>query len=208
MKDQTLTLCVSGVLWNRSLIMMDTETKSLWSHLLGECVHGKLKGTVLDTIPCEMLTWAAWKKQYPKTTVLNLSRTHKEFTKDIYKTPANFVLGWVVDDQAYSCSMEVLQKQPVRNLTAGKAALVLTFDANSTAARLYSRRVDGQELTLAADKPGFMRDKETDTTWDVTGLAVEGKLKGKRLEAQVGIMSFSRAWKTFHPNGKVISNTN
>ena len=43
-KDRKLTLCVSGKLWNRSLIMMDKETDSLWSHLLGEAMAGPLEG--------------------------------------------------------------------------------------------------------------------------------------------------------------------
>ncbi len=152
-----------------------------------------------------MVTWAAWKKQHPKTTVVNLSRTHKEFTKDFYKNPADFVLGWVVGGEAFSCSFAVLQKKPVLSVTEAKSALVVTFDPNSTAARLFSRRMDGEDLTFVADKPGFMRDKETGTLWDLTGLAVEGKLNGKRLEAQVGIVSFTQAWKTFHPDSKVIS---
>jgi hypothetical protein len=44
---QKLTFCVSGQLWNRSLVMMDLETKSLWSHLLGRGMQGKHKDTLV-----------------------------------------------------------------------------------------------------------------------------------------------------------------
>ena len=55
-KDQEVTLTVSGKLWNRSLVMQDTETKSLWSHILGEAMDGELKGVVLKSLPSDMVT--------------------------------------------------------------------------------------------------------------------------------------------------------
>ena len=41
-EEQTLTFAVSGMLWKRSLVMVDSETKTLWSHLLGKAMRGKL----------------------------------------------------------------------------------------------------------------------------------------------------------------------
>jgi len=38
--DRTLTFIVSGKLWRDSLIMMDRETRTLWSHVAGEAIHG------------------------------------------------------------------------------------------------------------------------------------------------------------------------
>ncbi len=66
---ETLTLAVSGKLWNRSLVMVDTETESLWSHLLGKAMEGELKGTVLETLPATMVSWQSWKADHPATTV-------------------------------------------------------------------------------------------------------------------------------------------
>ena len=45
-----LTFQVSGKLWNRSLVMRDLETGSLWSHILGECMEGELMGKKLELI--------------------------------------------------------------------------------------------------------------------------------------------------------------
>jgi hypothetical protein len=63
--EKLLTLCVSGQLWNRSLVMLDIETRSLWSHILGEAMAGELKGQLLKPIPSDMVTWAAWKRDHP-----------------------------------------------------------------------------------------------------------------------------------------------
>ena len=46
--DQVLTLQVSGKLWNRSLVIRDIETESLWSHILGKCMDGDLKDATFD----------------------------------------------------------------------------------------------------------------------------------------------------------------
>ena len=69
------------MLWNRSLIMQDLETKSLWSHLLGQAMSGQIKGAQLQQLPGDMVTWEAWRREHPDTTVLNMSRTHRAYTK-------------------------------------------------------------------------------------------------------------------------------
>ena len=50
-KGKTLTLSVSGMLWNRSLVILDAETKSLWSHILGRAMQGPLEGETLEALP-------------------------------------------------------------------------------------------------------------------------------------------------------------
>jgi hypothetical protein len=55
-------------------------------------------------------------------------------------------------------------------------------------------------------KKGHVRDDQTGSIWNrATGIAVEGPLTGKRLEPHVGIMSYSRAWLTFHPESKEVT---
>ena len=49
--ERIVTLAVSGKLWNHSLVMVDQETGSLWSHLLGRAMSGPMKGTNLKTLP-------------------------------------------------------------------------------------------------------------------------------------------------------------
>ena len=73
--------------------MMDVETGSLWSHILGEAMQGELKGTQLDSLPCDMVTWEAWLREHPKTTVLNLSRHKKHnYTREFYRQPERFLI--------------------------------------------------------------------------------------------------------------------
>ena len=54
--DRTLTFIVSGKLWRDSLIMIDRETETLWSHVTGEAIHGELKGKRLESMPVAYTT--------------------------------------------------------------------------------------------------------------------------------------------------------
>lgn len=194
------------MLWNRSLIMEDIETESHWSHLLGKAMAGKLKGETLDSIPSDMMTWKAWKKLHPKTDVLNMSRTHRNYTKEFYRNPSAFALGFVLDDQAYHATFAMLKEQPILNIEMKEQPLLLTFDADSTAARLFSRKVGKQVLTFKSQKAGTMRDKETASIWNATtGQALSGKLKDQLLTAMVGIPTFTKAWTKFHPASRAIN---
>lgn len=205
-KGQKLTFCVSGKLWNRSLLMMDTETGSFWSQILCEAVEGKMKGAELETLPCDMVTWKAWRAEHPETTVLDLSRTSKNYTAEFYKRPERFCLGMVVEGAPYHATFTALRKQSLLNLELEGEPLLLTFDKKSTSARLFSRRIDGRALKFVQKPDGSVTDGQTGSTWNrATGMAVKGKLKGKSLESRVGIVSFTRKWQEFHPDSRSVS---
>jgi hypothetical protein len=196
------------MLWNRSLVMIDRETQSLWSHLLGEAMQGPLQGTELPMLPSELVTWEAWRREHPQTTVLNLSRTHRDFVKDFYRRPERFVYGLIDAGRAYDVGFPLLLQRPLLHVDLPESALLVTFDRDSTAARLFSRTVDGRRLSFREAEPGWMRDEQTGTRWNRnTGVAVEGPLAGSRLEQRVGIMSFAEAWRTFHPDSHTLQVT-
>ncbi len=191
------------MLWNRSLVMYDVETKSNWSHILGRAMDGEMKGTRLEMLPSEMTTWDGWRKAHPDTTVLNLSRTHQGFTKDFYKDPAAWVYGWSVGRNQYHAGMEALAKDPVWNVETGGDTLLVVFDPTSTLAQLYSRRVRSRTLSFSAAGDGRMKDSETGSIWEMsTGSAVSGTLKGNRLEQRLGMLSYRRAWNDFYPKSQ------
>jgi hypothetical protein len=63
-------LIVSGKLWRNSLIMMDEETRTLWSHVSGEAMDGPLAGRRLEGLPSVQTTWEQWVAAHPQTRVL------------------------------------------------------------------------------------------------------------------------------------------
>jgi hypothetical protein len=199
---KTLTLGVSGMLWNRSLVMYDKETNSLWSHILGKAMQGKLRGKELVQVPSVMTDWKTWSKDHPDGTVAMLSRTAREYRREFYRRPADFVLGIAEAGKAMAWGFDALSKTPVVNDSWDRKPVVVFFDKESMTARLFSRRVKGRELTFEVSG-AKIKDKQTDSTWEpTTGRAVDGPLKGSHLEALPAIVSYRKTWLAFHPDPK------
>jgi hypothetical protein len=195
------------MLWNRSLVMMDLETKSLWSHILGQAMSGSLQGTQLESLPGDMVTWEAWRREHPDTTVLNLPRTNLSYTKQFYRRPETFVLGFEAAGRFYHCSFAALRQRPLGNLDVRGEKLLVAFDPDTTSARLFSRRLGDRELTFERPESGQMRDRQTGSLWNrMTGEAIEGPLRGRRLDQRVAIVSYTHAWLIFHPETDEVAN--
>ena len=198
-KDRELNFAVSGMLWKRSLIMVDQETGSLWSHILGECMDGELKGQQIESLPALMTNWKTWREQYPKTTVLMMSRTSKNYQVEFYRDPSKFVLGMALGERARAWPFDQLIKQPVVNDRFIKEPVAIFFDQESSTALAFQRTLGDQELTFQ-QKDGLLIDEQTGSIWDRTsGEAVSGPMKGKHLQPVVGIISYRRSWRDFHP---------
>lgn len=67
---RVLTFGVSGMLFRDGLVMYDRQTDTLWTHVDGRAVRGKLIGHVLEIVPSMHATWKEWKTLYPNSLVL------------------------------------------------------------------------------------------------------------------------------------------
>ncbi len=179
--------------------MQDQETGSLWSHILGRAMSGPLKGTSLDIIPSVMTDWQSWLTSHPETTVTMLSRTAQQFRREIIRNPADFGLGLVHAGTSRFWQFDRLLREPIANDQLADLKLTVFYDSASRSAGAWNRTVAGRVLTFR-ELAGQVRDAESESRWDIhTGTAVEGPLKGTRLEAVPAIISLSDAWRRFHP---------
>ena len=184
----------------RSLVMSDVETNSEWAHLLGRAMAGKLKGKVLRPLITDMVTWKVWLEQYPQTTVLKMSATAKDFTRDFYRDRSRFVFGFAIGSKSFALPMEKMSDHPLHAFKLFDESLIATFDRNGTSTHLFDAELDGEVLEFALADDGTMKDRQTGSVWKTTtGQAVSGPMKGKSLRQRVGIMSFRKAWINFHP---------
>ena len=67
---------------------------------------------------------------------------------------------------------------------------------------VFDRRLDGQTLTFASEN-GVIRDRETNSTWTLTGQAVSGQLKGQRLKPVAHVNPFWFAWAAYAPETRI-----
>lgn len=183
--------------------MSDVETKTEWSHLLGRAMAGKLQGARLESVVSDMSTWGVWRKENPDTTVLDMSRTTKNYTSEFYRDAEKFVFGFELGGKHWHAKISQLIKQPIHSIEMDERHFVLTFDETGMVARLFEARVNQVNLDFKKVDVDHMQDTQTSTLWGIaSGEAVRGPLAGTRLEQRVGIMSYLAAWLNFHPSSR------
>jgi hypothetical protein len=222
-----LSFGVSGKLWKDALIMYDRETDSLWSHVTGTAVKGKLTGTRLRMLPAIHTSWAEWKQLYPESLVLSKETGFGglEGTRNAYEgylanpnqlgifgtenpdrilPGKEFVIGLTLGKVAVAYPYRHLSRQPLVNDVVAGRPIVVAFSAGSATGVVFSRKVSGRSLTFTnLRREGndlVMDDVETKTAWRaLAGAAIRGRLAGTRLEPLPATTGFWFAWKGFYP---------
>ncbi|GIW79680.1 MAG: hypothetical protein KatS3mg105_1487 [Gemmatales bacterium] len=198
---QTLTFRVSGQLWNQSLVMQDLETKSLWSHILGEAKSGPLKGKKLTVVPSVITSWQKWRTQFPESTVVLLRKT-SSFDTRAFAALDQYVLGIHEGGKAKAWAFSTMNQNPALNDEFAGEPVLVAFDKQSRTARLYQRKVGMRVLTFAM-VDGQLVDKETNSVWHpISGQALKGPLKGTWLSPLPAFLSYRHVWKGFHPDSE------
>jgi hypothetical protein len=229
-QGQVLSFGVSGKLWKDALIMYDRETDSLWSHVTGTAIKGKLAGMRLKLFPAIHTTWAEWKRLYPRSLVLSKAtplgfqgtrNAYESYFADgnrlgIFGTEnpdrslpgKEFVIGLTLDTTAVAYPYRHLSQKPLVNDVVAGQPLVVIFSAPSATGVVFSRKLPGRTLTftsLRREKGDLlMDDVETRSTWrSLSGEAIRGRLAGTRLEQLPSTTGFWFAWKAFYPETRV-----
>ncbi len=223
---RTLTFGVSGKLYANGLVMYDHQTDSLWSHVTGDAMTGTLAGARLEILPAMHTTWGVWRRLYPRTLVLDPSRSPygRDYSVDPYEdyyrnqqigvlgstskdprlSPKQFVVGVKRGGAVKAYPFAVLSAAPVVNDDLG-GPIVVVFDPAAASAAVFDRRVAGRVLTfeLAGDDVQ-LRDRETGSRWDGrTGEGIDGALAAHRLTALPATLAFWFGWRDHHPGTAV-----
>lgn len=196
----------TSALYESDMVMVDHATGSYWMQVSGEAIVGPLTGARLKALPSQITTWGQWLQQYPHTfslspdTGYDRDYSRNPFTgigeqltatgrfpfpvsdrgRDPRLDPGEVVFGVQIDATERAYAIARIGDGVVNDLVAGKAVVVFTSVQGPTAAA-YSATVDDRTLTFKfAD--GVIRDGETGSTWDFTGRATAGVLKGAQLE--------------------------
>lgn len=225
-EGKPLSFGVSGKLWKDALIMYDRETGSLWSHVTGTAVKGKLTGTQLRLYPAIHTSWAEWKQLYPDSHVLSKETAWGlDGMRNVYETyfanpnqlgifgtqnpdkslpGKEFVIGLTLESVAVAYPYRHLSLKPLINDVVAGRPLVVAFSANTATGVVFSRKLPGRTLTFAnlrrEGKDLVMDDVETKSTWRaLAGEAIRGRLARTRLQPLPSTTGFWFAWKGFYP---------
>lgn len=221
-----LTFGVSGKLHANSLIMYDHQTDSLWSHLVGAAVRGPMNGKQLKPMESTFTRWETWTELYPDSKILTNGRHFSLGPgRDPYESyysstdtgiiptrlsdkrvhPKEYVLGLVINGKAKAYPYSILSKQQVVNDRFQEVPILAVFEKESATGMVFKRRLKDRVLyfkeTRWKDGKGtFLKDDATGSVWNgLTGRAVQGQLKGQRLEAVPATLSFWFGWVDHYP---------
>jgi hypothetical protein len=109
------------------------------------------------------------------------------------------------ESRAYAINMMGKPESEVLNDTLAGWPIAVTFCGKCLSPLVFSRQVEGETLTLylngeLLDENMVMRDVETNSDWvQLTGEAIQGPLKGHRLEQIPVLWTDWRTWRDRHP---------
>ena len=133
--------------------------------------------------------------------------------------PKERVLSLIRGRRAVVVPFSRLQREPVMMLDQGGTPVVVLYrrgvksslDADAIAdsrevgtATAFDRRVGGRTLTFQSAANGGFRDRETGSSWDITGVAHSGPLAGRRLTPVRHDVQFWFAVAAFLPDARIL----
>lgn len=211
MDGEVLSFGHAGILYENSFVMYDRKTESLWVHVTGKAEWGPMKGKQLKFFPSTVTTWKQWKTAYPHTRVLpGYRRNGFMGTYNGISAPDGIGLVVVVRFKGKLYPFPTLAKSPLVNDRFNDAEVLLYYSKAEGTAVAWDRRLDARVLTFeesarkGAGGVPLLRDRETGSLWSwLAGEAVEGKLKGARLEPLSYNPILIDRFRAFYPDGPV-----
>ncbi len=202
-----------------TLHMYDTQTRSWWNQLFGEAISGPMKGEKLVKLPYTMTTWKKWKALHPETTAYIKPSVpynrQSDYTDETFAEHArkgdgpventDLVIGVEGHVEAKAYLIRYLAKERVVNDELEDHPIVVFLSDDFATSRILDRSVDGKTLTFSLAEQDRLTDAETGSVWDpITGEALSGPMKGKRLNAYVTTYALWFAWKKYRSESELV----
>jgi hypothetical protein len=243
-KQEVLEFEVSGMLRKSDMVMLDTETESLWQQFMGESIVGTFTGTYLDVIPSLIISVEEFFTRYPGGLILSNESSNATENQSYGNNPYvgydsedglpydRFFSNRDVDSRLPSMervidievdgSYKIYPFSKIASLGIindnFKGVQVVLFHSRQTVSATdagqisqsrsigsvtaFSPVVNDKVLTFKI-KNGIFRDKQTKSSWDITGFCYDGEMKGSRLMILPHSNHFSFVWLAFHPDSEI-----
>ena len=218
----------AGGLLNAALLLSDARSGSHWVHYEGRGLDRRAAGYHLPWIPVLHIEWADWCALHPGTVVWSPPRDqghpdarHGHGREEFFARPgmepllletmtrslderypeSEMVLGVGDEDQSIAYPLrEVHREGGVVQPTSPEGSIAVFAGPRPDAISMAALRaeIDGRALTFERRDGSFI-DRETGSRWTVEGEAVDGTLRGARLEPVRSFYVRWHAWAGWHP---------
>lgn len=213
------TFEASGSLWKDALVMMDRQTSSLWSQIMGEALDGPMVGAKLELYPSEFMDFSAVLEKYPNAQFLKKdSKGDKgSYYKRYFDDPERIgIFGHTFEskDEGLGTKDHALGLRlgrdavalPIKNVTKPSAAkvdlmdkaVVVFYNPATKDASAYATSVEN------ANKKKLNVEIDGSVTFEGKKLSADDFRKGiKGFEPMPVMTTFWFAWKDFFPRTEI-----
>ncbi len=213
LNGEVLTFGNQGDLFMNAMTWWDHGTKSIWSQPWGAAIWGELEGESLTLLPGEVVPWSTWVSRHPQTKVLidefGLSSPARTFQND-------FVIGVAIQEDSVGYFYTWAEEARVLNDWLRDLPIAVIVEPGTRSIGVYLRNEIGTPadpsvqvptvLSFEIGKGGAIKDTESGSTWDVSGVAVDGPLLGASMQRVPYVTAYPEAWLDFFPNTRFWGN--
>jgi hypothetical protein len=222
-----LTFHLAGIN-NQNFLMRDEQTGTYWQQITGRAVSGPLTGRTLTLVSADELTFALWRAEEPKGTVLQdvphdvKGYASKDWDVEMAKVPVvisyaqaglkprDLMLGVRAFGASRAFPYDTVLKQKLIQDRVGSEPVLLVVGPDNRSVRVFRRRLPNlpgdAQFYRGVDgnsKGPFLMDAETGSQWDFRGCAIEGQLKDTCLEHVGAIKDYWFDWRNYNANTTV-----
>ena len=229
MNGINLIFDIEGRLFEGNSILMDRNSGSLWSQMLGMAFDGPLLGRGMPLLPVFWTNWSYAGRSFPDALVLaapldskraygrdpygNYQRRDSYYQNDILIYPVSRLdrrfhrktpmLGLEYGDLRVAIDIPYVKKNGAVNFFMGDKALVAVHDARMDTVRVFDRRI-WENPSLFIKEAGRLKDLGSRSYWSVDGKCVEGNLQGASMQELFGIYAMWFAWFAMNPDTLIL----
>lgn len=202
-------------------VFEDETSKTWWQQATGEAIAGPLKGAALKEVPSRQLTIDSWLRQYPNSMVMAPDSLYDEryfrledydrgtlpspLAKRDYRPwqPKSWIVGVKNEHASMAYDWNELVKKRVIQDSLQALPILLAMESDTTSFHVYDRRINGSVLQFNTNTTdNRFTDQNTNSTWNIDGLCIDGPLKGQQLTRVQAYNEFWHSWQTFQLNAE------
>lgn len=152
-------------------------------------VDQELPAGIKSRLPVAKTTWREWKSRRPDTLVMvPHDRTYDGPTRPLARSADDPMVALVNSESPVVLRPEEVTPKPI-HATAGagpQAVPIFVFRDPEGRIRAFDRRVEADLIprftpTASGKRKGAFIDSDTESGWNVSGVAIDGPAKGKKL---------------------------